>query len=43
MTVTQGHISKVKVTLHTYPKMVSGPQLLTAMFDLDNILHHCFP
>ena len=43
MTVTQSHISKVKVTLQTYPKMVSGLQLLTAMLDLDNILHHCFP
>ena len=43
MTVTQGHISKIKVTLHTYPKMVSGPQLLTAMFDLDKIYTIVFP
>ena len=34
MTFNQGHISKVKVTVHTYPKSVSG-QLLTTKLDLD--------
>ena len=28
--LTQGHISKVKVTVHTYPKSVSGPYLFIA-------------
>ena len=27
MTLTQGHISKVKVTVHTYHNAVSGPKL----------------
>ena len=43
ITLTQGHTSKVKVTVHTYPNSVSGPLLLTAMLDLDNISHICCP
>ena len=43
MTLTQGQIPKVKVIVHTHPKSVSVPQLLTAMLDLDNILHNCCP
>ena len=30
-------------SVHTYPKSVSWPQLLTAMLDLDNISHNCSP
>ena len=43
MALTQGHISKVKVTVHTYPKWVSKQLLFTVMLDPDNILHNCCP
>ena len=43
MTLIQGHISNVKVTVHTYLKSVSGPWLLAAMLDQDNISHNCCP
>ena len=36
-------ISKVKVTVNTYPKSVSRQQLLTAKLGLDNISHNCCP
>ena len=39
MTFTQGHITKVKVTVHTYQNSLSAPQLLTVILDLDNIEH----
>ena len=39
MKLTQGHIFKVKVTVHIYRKSVSGPYLLAAKLDLDNISH----
>ena len=39
MTLSQGHISKVKVTVHTYSKLFR-PSLLTAMFNLDNSSHN---
>ena len=38
MTLTNGHISKVKVTLLTLGKLVCGPELLTVMLDPE-ILH----
>ena len=41
MTLTQSHISNVKVTVHIYLKSVSGLLLLTAKCDLDNISHNC--
>ena len=41
ISMTQGHTSKVKVTVHTYPESVFGPYLFTAMLDLDNISHNC--
>ena len=41
MTLTKDYIAKVKVTVYPYLKSVSGPQFLTAMLDLDNILHNC--
>ena len=34
---------KVNVTVHKYRKSVSGPILLTAKMDLDNISHNCCP
>ena len=37
MTLTQGHISKVKVTVDIYQKFVYGLWLLTAKLDQDNI------
>ena len=37
------HISKVKVTVHIYPKSVSGRYLLTAKFDLDSSSHTYCP
>ena len=40
MTVTQGHIFKVKVTVHTYQKSVSRPELHFAMVDLENTIHN---
>ena len=43
MTLNQGHIFKVKVTVHTYPKSVSGRYLLTAMQYLDNISQNYCP
>ena len=43
MTLTQGHISKVKVTVHVYRISVFGTQLLSAKLDLDNISHNCCP
>ena len=36
MFLTKGHISKVMVIMHIYPKSVSRPLLLTVMLDLDN-------
>ena len=39
VTMTQGDIFKVYVS----EQLVSGCKLLTAMLDLDNILHYCFP
>ena len=41
MTFTQGHIAKVRLTVHMYPKYVSGQLLLIAKLDLDNISHNC--
>ena len=35
MTLTHGHTSKVKVTVHTYPISVSGPQFFTVKLDGD--------
>ena len=35
ITLTQGHSSKLKVTMHTYPKSVCWPQLLNAILDRD--------
>ena len=43
MALTQCHVSKVKVTVHTNPKWVSKQLLLTVMLDLDNISHNCCP
>ena len=43
MTLTQVHISENEVSVHTYPKSVSGPFILTVLLDLDNILHNCCP
>ena len=37
LTLSQGHISNAKVTVHIYPKSLSGPVLLTRKLDLDNI------
>ena len=37
------HISKVKVTVYTYPKTVCRPKLITTNLDLDNISHNCCP
>ena len=41
MTLTQVHI--IKVTVDTYPKSVSGQELISVMLDLDNILHNYCP
>ena len=35
MTLTRGHISKVKSTVYTYPKSVSWSQLFTVKLDRD--------
>ena len=43
MTLTQGLISYVKITMHTYQKSLSGPLLLTAKIDRDNISYNCCP
>ena len=41
MILTQGHFSYFKVTVHMYPKSMSGPWLLPAMSDLDDISRNC--
>ena len=35
ITLTRGHISKVKIAVHTYPKSVSGPLPFIVKLDWD--------
>ena len=42
MTLTQGHIFKVKVTVCLHVKIFPWSQCFTALMDLDNISEECF-
>ena len=41
MTLTPGHISKVKVLVDTLHKFVSGPSPFTSNFDGDDASYNC--